>query len=53
MPPSSRKQSLEKEFVEAMKTVLAHHRGEIELERVVPKRRPSRATPRQSNPRVK
>jgi hypothetical protein len=36
-----------------MKVVLAHHRGEIELERVLPKRRSSEGTPEQRAPRAK
>jgi hypothetical protein len=37
MCPASKKQSFGQDLVEAMKLVLAHHRGEIELEQVLPK----------------
>jgi hypothetical protein len=47
MPRASKNPSFGKDVVEAMKLILAHHRGEIELERVLPKRRLSKATQKQ------
>lgn len=52
MPSPSKKSSFGQDLVKAMKLVLAHHRGEIELERLTPKRRSSRATPKQITPRA-
>jgi hypothetical protein len=53
MPRSAKKPSSGQDLVEAMKIILAHHRGDIELERVMPKRRSSQATPKQTTPRAK
>jgi len=53
MRPTSKKPSFGRDLVDAMKLVLAHHRGEIELERVLPKRHLSKATPKQKIPRPK
>jgi len=53
MRPHSEKSSFGQDLVEAMRLVLAHHPGEIELEQVLPKRRPSKATPWQTAPRAK
>lgn len=39
MPSPSKKSSFGQDLVEAMKLALAHHRGEIELEQVLPKPR--------------
>jgi hypothetical protein len=44
---ASKKQSFGQDLVEAMKLVLAHHRGEVKLERVLPKRYSYKATPKQ------
>jgi hypothetical protein len=53
MRPASKKQSFGQDLVEAMKLVLAHHRDEIKLERVLPKRHPYKATPKQRPIRAK
>ncbi len=52
MPPRSKKPSFGQDLVEAMKLVVAHHRGEIELEQVVPKRRLSKDTLKPRTPRT-
>jgi hypothetical protein len=39
MRPASKKQGFGQNLLEAMKLVLSHHRGEIELEQVLPKPR--------------
>jgi hypothetical protein len=39
MPTPSGKTSFGQDLVEAMKLILAHHRGEIELEQLLPKPR--------------
>src|SRR5260221_6459283 len=49
--PSS-KPTFGQDLVEAMRLILAHHRGEIELEHVLPKARVSKATPEQRLPRA-
>jgi hypothetical protein len=43
MSQSSKKPSFGQDLVEAMILVLAHHRGEVELERVLPKPRAPKA----------
>jgi hypothetical protein len=53
MSQPSKKPSFGQDLVEAMTLVLAHHRGEIELKQVLPKRRSSRVTPRLSTSRPK
>jgi hypothetical protein len=45
MWPSSKQPSFGQELVEAMRLVLAHHRGEIELEQVLPKSRVIKTPP--------
>jgi hypothetical protein len=44
---ASKKQGFGQDLVEAMNLVLAHHRGEVKLERVLPKRHSYKATPKQ------
>jgi len=53
MSQSTKKPSFGQDLVEAMKLILAHHRGDIELERVLPKRRLSEAAAKQVYPRAK
>ena len=49
----SGKPSFGQDVVEAMKLILAHHCGGIELDRVLPKRRLSQAAGKQYTPRPK
>jgi hypothetical protein len=53
MSQSSKKPSFGQELVEAMKLVLAHHRGEIELEQLLPKPRVPKAAHKPRTPRAK
>ena len=53
MSQSSKKPSFGQDLVEAMKLVLAHHRGEIELEQVLPKPRAPKAAHKPRIRRVK
>jgi hypothetical protein len=48
-----RKPSFGHDLIEAMKLVLAHHRGDIKLERVLPKRRSSHAAAKQQTQQAK
>jgi hypothetical protein len=51
MSQSSKKPSFGQDLTEAMKLVLAHHRGEIELDQVLPQRRFAKSTRKPTIPR--